>query len=57
MRAANTPERMPQEENGDCKVSATGREDFVLSHHRGDPEDSVDYVGIRDQDTSERDHI
>jgi len=37
-------------------VRATGREDFVLPPSRGDPEDGVDDVGIRDQDTGERDH-
>ena len=36
-------------------MSTTGREDFVLSPRRGDPEDDVDDVDIRDQDTGERD--
>ena len=46
----------PIEESDDCQVSVTGREDCVCSPRRGDPEDRVDDVGIRDQDTGERDH-
>ena len=37
-------------------MRTTGREDFVLPPSRGDPEDGVDDVGIRDQDTGEGDH-
>ena len=39
----------PIEESDNCQVSTTGREDFVLSPRRGDPEDGVDDMGIRDQ--------
>ena len=56
MRAGNTPESVPVEESDHCQVRAAGREDFVLPPSRGDPEDGVDDVGIRDQDTGERDH-
>ena len=36
-------------------MRVTTVEDFVLSHCRGNPENGVDDVGIRDQDTGERD--
>ena len=48
MRDVNTPERgLHRGECDDCQMTATDREEFVLSPRREDSEDGVDEVGLR----------